>query len=468
MAGTFTSQRDLTDHKVLRYRQTYRAGPSGWTKPFPSGWNVWSALPRVDHGCLCKQYTTSYRTGRQDSSVESSGDDLLSANSYRERFRALRKEYKETGGDRDSDTGHPFSTSKETVSLSHPRARLQRRDQYGAAIDYEGPLIVDFRYNADPYRGMFVPVPAFNTGYYGPRAISETIPTNPVSSLATSLAELKREGIPSLVGHQSLVSGKGPQKNLGGEYLNYEFGWKPLIGAMSDTMLAVSESARLLRQYQRDSGRWVRRDYTFPELVSHVVQLPTKQSTTCLHDPFNDGNFGRYFDSNATLNNCRFHEETRITQKVWFKGAYSYYLQGDNSHLNRLYSFEQKAQKLLGLRITPEVLWDLQPWSWLVDWNLNVGDNIANASRLSSDGLVIRYGYLMRTTTTVHTSTVSGLVPANGMPATGPISTTWTRVQKERVRAEPYGFGSNPQSYTGRQWAILAALGMTKAPNTLK
>jgi hypothetical protein len=39
--------------------------------------------------------------------------------------------------------------------------------------------------------------------------------------------------------------------------------------------------------------------------------------------------------------------------------------------------------------------------------------------------------------------------------------------QKERVRATPYGFGLDLGSLNPRQWAILASLGLTRAPQRL-
>lgn len=413
------------------------------------------------------QVTTSYRTGSADSGGEDENNRLLSAKSYRERFRALRKEYKDSGADRIHDTGHPFETTKsEIVSISHPRVYLYGKNSSSSTTHhYEGPLIPSTAHSVD---GAWATINAFNSTYYGVRAIAKTMPTNPASDLAVSLAEIKREGLPSITGASLFRDQVSAHKKLGSEYLNIEFGWKPLVGATVETMNAVAESARILRQYQRDSGRWVRRDYTFPEEITQKVnplkQLTTGSTGTYLVDPRNDtAKWSPLWTSGAT----QFHDHTKTTRQVYFRGAYSYYLQSGNSHLNKLFGFEQKARRLLGLELTPEVLWELSPWSWLVDWNLNVQDNIHNAEALNRDGLVIRYGYLMCKTVSEHTLTVTNVTPRNG-PTFGPITVTYRITRKQRVRAEPYGFGSNPAAYTSRQWAILAALGMTKAPNILR
>jgi len=44
----------------------------------------------------------------------------------------------------------------------------------------------------------------------------------------------------------------------------------------------------------------------------------------------------------------------------------------------------------------------------------------------------------------------------------GPLSQTFVTEVKKRVKATPYGFGLDPDAYTGRQKAILAALGISR------
>jgi hypothetical protein len=151
--------------------------------------------------------------------------------------------------------------------------------------------------------------------------------------------------------------------------------------------------------------------------------------------------------------------------RTWFKGAYTYYLQDDNSVLNKLYEYEQKANLLFGTRVTPDVVWNLAPWSWLSDWFVNVGDNIANATSLSSDGLVMKYGYLMQETVSKHTCTIVG--PQLLAGGSNVWTTTFYTSRKHRMKATPYGFGSNPASFTGRQWAILSALGFARGTGQL-
>lgn len=159
-------------------------------------------------------------------------------------------------------------------------------------------------------------------------------------------------------------------------------------------------------------------------------------------------------------------ETVTLQRRIWFSGAYTYHLHDGDSSSQKLKGFEQKFNHLFGLRLTPEVIWNLAPWSWLADWNFNIGSNISNATALSQDGLVMRYGYLMCDTVVTRSSTLRGAFTTTGtLP---PFTTSFVQHRKERVKATPYGFGLNPASFNGRQWAILAALGMTKTPSSLR
>jgi len=57
--------------------------------------------------------------------------------------------------------------------------------------------------------------------------------------------------------------------------------------------------------------------------------------------------------------------------------------------------------------------------------------------------------------------------PKLKLGSVGGVSQFFQVTQKERYRASPYGFGTNPENYSPSQWAILAALGLTKGGNKL-
>jgi hypothetical protein len=409
-----------------------------------------------------RQETTSFRSGRaadhnsRDFTVDLE-TKLLSASNYRERFQLL----KAMDGDRTSpqrayDTGHEFKTTSYIIET--PSVSQSWTDQFGSH-SYSGHVSSSSGFHEAGKTWYEPTVP--DLGYYGPRAINRTRPTIPAADLAVGLAELRREGFPQVVGAQSIRERARISRNAGSEYLNIEFGWKPLVSEVMSVLKAVKNSSEILKQYQRDSGKNVRRKYSFP--VETSIQTFAERAGRLQGWSTNPSIVDRMWLNERPSG---FVTESVITRRrVWFSGAYTYHIQSGGSILDGLHRFEERTNKLFGLRITPEVLWNLAPWSWLSDWNVNIGANIANASALASDGLVLRYGYIMVETTIDHACTVRNPVLRNGQR--GPWTTTFRTIRKERFRAQPFGFGSDPASYTTRQWAILGALGMTKSPNSL-
>lgn len=96
----------------------------------------------------------------------------------------------------------------------------------------------------------------------GTTAIARTIPTNSVASAAQFLGEL-REGLPSVPG-SNLIGKSGSPSAYADEFLNYSFGIKPLLSDLQKFAEAGRTSVKVIDQLKADSGRLVRRRYTFP------------------------------------------------------------------------------------------------------------------------------------------------------------------------------------------------------------
>jgi len=120
-----------------------------------------------------------------------------------------------------------------------------------------------------------------------------------------------------------------------------------------------------------------------------------------------------------------------------------------------------EAKKLLGLSLTPDVVWNLTPWSWAVDWFSNVGDVLSNITDALTDSLVMGYGYMMENTVQRRTYTFSGPTGAKTRGAR-PANVVFEVNSKQRVQANPYGFGLTWNSLTPFQLSILSALGISK------
>lgn len=458
--------------KYLTHSRKLQANDAPFTWRYNSQQQIHTGFAQGGgNGIEPQQVTTSWRTTPEASIAESDNDFVPSNRAeYAAMLRDSRADYRR---ERDgTDTGHTFDTTKEEIYLSHLSSAhvnpLSYHPMHGYQIGdgqtYTGPLWPNRVFLSGPIG--FIQLPTPNLTELGTEAINRTLPTKSATSLANTLGELKREGLPDLPGLelQRQHTLRAIDKSAGSEYLNVEFGWKPLIGDIQKTHKAVTRSKQILAQYYRDSGRVVRRKYTFPEKVE-VVKYADRPGA--LGNPItyltDDSHFFQLFgNANGVLS-----QQTRVETHTYFSGAYSYYLDEEGKSLiKKIGRFERDFNRVFGTRVTPEVLWNLAPWSWFGDWNANIGQIISNATHLGSDGLVLRYGYLMCRTYTENTYTLSGVTRKDGSTM-APISVSLRRTRKQRVRANPYGFALNTDAYSGRQWAILTALGMTKSPQRL-
>lgn len=282
---------------------------------------------------------------------------------------------------------------------------------------------------------------------FGTSAIAKVLPTNPNASLATAIGELRRDGLPSLPG-SSLKDSTSYARKAGGEYLNVEFGWLPLVSDLQDFARSVRNSRQLIDQYVRDSDRKIRRRFTPQGVISNSVHtggsLCYGQSVT---------------GTTATVSR---KEETRL----WFSGAFKYHVPIDDGFYNRLLRYEALANHLFGTRITPELVWNLAPWSWAIDWFTNAGDVIHNISLMGVDGLVMQYGYAMRHHRVEERCSGGYSFSDNLGQHSGSVARLVASEWKQRVRANPYGFGIDDVDLSNRQLAILAALGLSRGKRT--
>jgi hypothetical protein len=275
----------------------------------------------------------------------------------------------------------------------------------------------------------------------GATAISRVLPTNPAAQLSTALGELTKDGLPSIIGSSAFKEQVRVARSAGDEYLNYEFGWLPLVSDLKKFAHAVKHRHEIMHGYLKYSDKQIRRRYDFPPGGAG----PTSLSTT----GYLDAQFG--LPVNVSMNFDNKVEE-------WFSGSFRYHIPTPDQSKWGYYRAE--ASKILGLELTPEVVWNLAPWSWAVDWFTNTGDVIHNISRLGNDGLVMRYGYQMYKNVSTRDYVSTGF-----SPNTAGYSSHYRKTEsvKIRWRASPYGFGITWNGLTDAQKAIVVALGLSRA-----
>jgi hypothetical protein len=360
------------------------------------------------------------------------------------------------------DAGGEFYTSKSFYDFGGEK-RVYRKDS-GPSIYtlFSGDVLPTFGRSAD-----MVPLPPLTDSdklqlmAKGTTAISRCIPTNPVSGLANFLGELKRDGLPHAPGAEmkSIIDRGKPLKRGSSEFLNYEFAIKPTLSDIRSFAKVVKDHDKILKQFLRDSGKGIRRRYSFPTETT-VTQHP---DVTVGSVPFG-GSLDSTWFSDGVL-----RSETVKTVDRWFSGEFCYYLNLDDGITGKISRHVSEANKLLGVRLTPELLWNLTPWSWAADWVTNAGDVLHNVSAFLSDGLVMRYGYIMEQTTVIKTYTLTNYgLKAGVTGSTSPLTLRLVQQRKVRLRASPFGFGLTDTDLSPRQLAIIAALGITRTADIAK
>lgn len=282
-------------------------------------------------------------------------------------------------------------------------------------------------------------------------------PTRPEGGVGQFIGELR--DLPKLPVLLALKGGlrdrvreysRSGAKNSASDFLNVQFGWLPFYSGARDIVKAVLDTDRRLAQLKRDNGRPVRR--------SGIISKEESISQN-----FETNNLGGFtvptHDSQLYDGGERRWTTTKTTTTYYFSGRFRYFIPGLLKP--KLDAATEKAlmSVLYDASLSPHTLYQLMPWSWLIDWVSSVGPSINNIVNDPAVNLVADYAYV-----TAH-KVVQKDVAVIGKLKQGPTYTTgYTQIQevRQREKASPYGFGLYMSGFSPKQLAILAALGLTK------
>lgn len=247
-------------------------------------------------------------------------------------------------------------------------------------------------------------------------------------------------------------------KNLGSEYLNVVFGWKPLVQDIKKMYWCAVGLRKALDKLRRENGRNIRRKAEISQTVSttgYKVDYPATPFVDVLGPPAG-------WMSGKTAWSTTRHE----TKRVWFSAGYRYWIPDVQS-----WQWTARATAaLFGALPTPEALWSILPWSWLIGWFGNVSDVYSNLSVNAVDNLVFNYSYTMcestvtnEVTAHVKTEKLDNLlykIPAHEHT----YSATHKVVTKARFGGgNPYGLDVSLPDLSAYRLSILAALGLSRS-----
>jgi hypothetical protein len=439
--------------------------------------------------------TTSYRTSPRGSFVPDFVADpyagFISRTNDRKVELALGdKLYGSENFESFMDTGHPFLTEKWSSSSSmqgHNYSWNTAGARTGGPLCVVGATpanslrVLPFQFRSQgagslPTSGSIsrvfsdaiYDVPDSRLTAFGGRAIALTAPGRAEVNLFSVVGELIA-GVPKLIGHSLLKPGNSAHNILSDEFLNYIFGIQPTVKDMLSIVNVLSNISDRMLQLQRDAGRLVRRSYRLP-VSSDSLHLPPSEVVNGsirggIANGYNyQGQSGGGHTASTYWNGGLQTTLDFVRQDdLWFKGAFTYFIPVTNGFGARVSKYQALRDGVITAFPDLQASWQLVPWSWLVDWFLDVKTNLSLARVSNSDSLVMNYGYAMRRTecTAVATATVHASAPIqNGVRY---VRSAARYSRKQRIRANPYGFiGPSSSDFTPMRWAILAALGFSR------
>lgn len=249
-------------------------------------------------------------------------------------------------------------------------------------------------------------------------------------------------------------------KRIADHFINHQFGWAPFLDDLSKFHDTYQNAAKYIAQTKRDNNSWVRRRRTMSKIESEQVVYDSHISGTSGYKvaPGSD----LFISSLHT--NSRYQAILRTKANIWSAGAFKYYrpeFDDTQPDYGSAYNAVQRQLTQYGARLNPSIIWQATPWSWLIDWFSNVGDQIKVATEIAQDGVSSKYLYVMSSMT--HDLVLQQDI---GLHTGGKRTLEWHRKYdiKRRVGQEsPFGFNLASSSLSARQIAILGALGASGA-----
>jgi len=339
-----------------------------------------------------------------------------------------------------------------------------------------GDLFSESQYEAAGRTPGGVCIPEFDS--LGPQAYALLRPRLEKMGLAVSIAELR--DLPGMLktsakGFRDLWNSmfrdqlprnfelkhlKRANKDLADHFLNHKFGWVPFVSDVKDLLNIYQTSHSIIGRISSQNGEWVRRKRVIEEVESD--ELVNKGWTPAIQ-PWGSSYdvFAQNFIIGGQTSRHYWEHRELVTTRSWAEGLFRYYrpeFDVSNAKYHSAVGAIQRQLTVYGARITPSNLYKATPWTWLADWFSNLGDHVDLLNDMLVDGVVSKYMYLMHHRTRKH------VVRHTTNFWDGASTFEFQRVieTKQRHRAgSPYGF-TLASSYSARQIAILAALGISR------
>jgi len=288
-------------------------------------------------------------------------------------------------------TGNSASLSNTLsfTNLTHyysPSGSIYSEDQEQYVIDYQGPA----NYLGAPFKPSYDgdrPYLYYVMNNLVLDMIRETTPDKPVFKTLYNIAELK--DIPQLIsGLRSLKDAlrkcadlrfdlSRADKFLADQYLNFQFGIMSVVQAVQGVLKLPEKAAKKFNHFLKAQGKpsTSRSKRTFKDSSSWDAPWLT------LYD------FGLPNDGELTNARYSYKSETEVrltlVQTIKFPPVAVPKLSDKN------------YRKILGLQPNVKLIYDLIPFTWLIDWFTGLGDYVNLVDMIFQDPQIVHYGFMV-------------------------------------------------------------------------
>lgn len=254
------------------------------------------------------------------------------------------------------------------------------------------------------------------------------------------------------------------------EFLNQQFGWFPFFRDLSEQLKLVTDFRNQEAKFLRLNGQWQKRrwrepDFRLDDLVyqsnSNSADTYASPSLFSFREPFNirdpEGQHGHGRPDHLGI-------RRQVIVEIWYEGKFRSYRPEFDKGLESGYPALDSARRWMamsGLQANPTTLYNIVPWTWLIDWFAGVGDAIQRYEDMLTDSVACEYFYLMRRIVDRLEYTITKQTCA------GPLELKWfdgVETKRRAVGKSAFGFSGSPSGLTSRQQAILGALAVANRP----
>jgi hypothetical protein len=247
-------------------------------------------------------------------------------------------------------------------------------------------------------------------------------------------------------------------KRVADQFLNTTFGWTPFVRDVHGILDVAINFDEHVERATRNNGRWQRRRFTEDEISSDNLVYANNGGTNSLGvTPVLSGT------DFVVPGSQKYEVRAQTGTRIWYEGSFATYSPEFDPGVKRFSPFVRECRQalsLLGANVDATSVYKVTPWTWLIDWGVNVGDFVRRVEDIATDAAVSRYFYLMRRTF-VRFEYRSVFSTYDGQ--THDFRAYRSVDVKRRVASvNPFNFSLLPGGLSGMQYSILAALGLSK------